>query len=551
MDPPPTGFLSHAAAPGNERLDPVLQLRLKQLASTGRGGLLKGGKKGIEKESLRVARAGCVAQTPHSRSLGSALTHPYLTTDYSEALLELRTPAFSDIADTLRFLGELHQFVYANLEGEILWGASMPCRLQGEDSIPIAQYGRSNVGTMKHVYRRGLAYRYGRVMQAIAGVHFNYSPPDAFWPVFQACERDTRPLGDFISGSYFALLRNFQRCGWLVCYLFGSSPAMDRSFAGDCASGLAELDAATCYIQHATSLRMSDIGYHNRTQASLDISCNSLEEYIAGLAHATETPYPEYERIGTVVDGEYRQLNANILQIENEYYTVIRPKRRARSGEKPTLALKRRGVQYVEVRAVDVVPFDPSGVDESELRFLEALLVACLLMDSPPISAQEKREIDHNQYIVTRTGRDPSVTLERGGTRQRLQEWAAEICDAVQPVCELLDEGEPGRPYAKALEAQREAARDAERTPSAAMLDEMRRRRESFFEFGLRVSKEHERHYKRLALPESRRRYFAQLAAESIRRQKEIEAADRASFDEYLRRYFAQTSAVADGPAAS
>ena len=156
--------------------------RLEQLLDNGHQHLLCGGLKGIEKESLRISKDGFIAQTPHPKALGSALTHPYITTDYSEALIELITPPFADIKDTLDYLRNIHQFVYDHLDNEMLLGASMPCGIDGDESIPIAEYGTSNIGRMKHVYRHGLWHRYGRTMQAIAGIHFNYSVPEALWP---------------------------------------------------------------------------------------------------------------------------------------------------------------------------------------------------------------------------------------------------------------------------------------------------------------------------------------------------------------------------------
>lgn len=513
-----------------------------RLQNASQANLLIGGLKGIEKESLRVNRDGQIAHTPHPTGLGSALTHPNITTDYSEALLELRTPPFAAIDETLEFLAQLHGFVYTQINNELLWGTSMPCALGGDSSIPIAWYGKSNVGTMKHVYRRGLAYRYGRAMQAIAGVHFNYSMAAAFWPVFQKIEGNTQPLQDFISESYFCLIRNFQRLGWLIPYLFGTSPAVCRSFLQDeRPAGFAYYDPGTYYKPYATSLRMSDIGYKNDTQASLKITYDNLAGYVSSLTRAIETSYPAYEEIGVVVDGEYRQLNTNILQIENEYYSFIRPKQIARSGEKPTLALKRRGVQYVEVRALDVDIFEPTGVSEGQLRFLEVFLVFCLLQESQPISAVEQKEFEYNQRMVADYGRDPSLTLQRRGGQQSLREWATEICNVMRPIAEIFDSGERNQPYVSALKAQLEIISDSERTPSARVLAEMWKNKESFSHFGLAMSLQHERHFKEHPLPPEQLQRFSAIAEQSLKKQQQIENADDISFEEYLRRYFAQS----------
>ena len=360
--------------------------RLDQLLANGHQHLLSGGFKGIEKESLRIGNDGFIAQTPHPKTLGSALTHPSITTDHSEALIELITPPFVDIENTLDYLRNIHQFVYDHLDNEILLGASMPCGINGDESIPIAEYGSSNIGRMKHVYRHGLWHRYGRTMQAIAGIHFNYSVPENLLLALHQQEHSPLSLEQFTDDAYFGLIRNFQRLGWLILYLFGASPSICKNFFKSRPALMAqfeEFDRGTLYHPYATSLRMSDIGYKSKNQANSTIDYNSLPGYVDSLGKAIGTPYPDYEKIGVVVNGEYLQLNSNILQIENEFYSTMRPKQIAKSCEKPTVALKRRGVLYVEMRSLDLDIFNPLGVDESKLRFIEALLLTCLLTDSP------------------------------------------------------------------------------------------------------------------------------------------------------------------------
>ena len=540
------------AATDRRRLIKTAEQRLAQLTASRADGYLAGGLTGLEKESLRVDPSGAISPRPHPRGLGSALTHPHITTDFSEALIELITPPLASPRQTLRFLRDLHVFVFAHLDaGEMLWAASMPCRVEGDESVPIARYGRSNVGMMKHVYRVGLSYRYGRVMQAIAGVHFNYSLPQGLWRPLQELDGDTSPLPRFVSGRYFALIRNFQRMGWILPWLFGTSPALCRSFLGAGPERFERFDEGTRFAPHATSLRMSDIGYKNKSQAGLAISYDGLEQYVESLARAIETPSPEFDRIGVFAGGEYRQLNRNVLQIENEYYSFVRPKRVTRSGEKPTAALRRRGVEYVEVRALDVSPFDPLGVNEAELRFLEALLILCLLTDSPPIDAAEARKIDANQELVARRGREPGLVLQRREREQPLRDWAEEIADALRGICECLDTGRGGQPYRRALDAQLDAVRHPEGLPSARLLDEMRVARESFFEFAMCKSEEHARAWRAERLAPERRDGLAATSEASHRDQARIEAGDDIGFAEYLRAYFAEeldTGIRADEP---
>ncbi|HOW74775.1 MAG TPA: glutamate--cysteine ligase [Candidatus Competibacteraceae bacterium] len=521
----------------------TLHQRLTRLFNADPHSLLKGRLLGLEREALRVAPDGYISQIPHPAALGSALTHPSITTDYSEALLEFVTPPLPGPEALLQCLDEIHRFVYPRIGDELLWSASMPCILAGEASIPIAEYGRSNLGRMKHIYRRGLAWRYGRIMQVIAGIHFNFSLSDEFWAAFQTMEGDRRTLQDFRSESYFGLIRNLQRFGWLILYLFGASPAVCKSFLDGKATTLPEFDDHTCYGLYATSLRMSNVGYTNRTEkkSGVNVCYNSLPEYIASLTQATRTSWPPYEQIGVKVAGEYRQLNANILQIENEYYTSMRPKQPPQGNEKPTIALQRRGVAYVELRSVDINPLEPLGVTVSQLRFLEAFLLFCLLAESPPFDAEERRMIDDNQMATALTGRDPALVLQRRRVPALpLRHWAEEILEQLQPVCELLDMGAEGRLYAAALAEQRAALADPERTPSARMLAKMRASGENFFRCAQQLSEQHRRFFESPPLAEERTQFFTEAAKRSWREQRELEATDDLSFDEFLNRYFAQ-----------
>jgi glutamate--cysteine ligase len=520
-------------------VDKNFERRLAGLINSGERGVLRGGRKGVEKESLRVSPDGQIAQTRHPEVLGAPLTNENITTDFSESLIELVTPPFGETWELLQYLCDIHQFVYRHLNDELLWATSMPCAIQGDASIPLAQFGSSNVGQMKTIYRHGLGVRYGRIMQAISGVHFNYSFAAKLWDALQDINQSGRPRQDFVSEQYFGVLRNYRRYGWLVLYLFGTSPAVSNSFFAGRENSLPVLDADTVYEPYGTSLRMSDIGYRNKNQSTLSVSVNSLDEYVRDLSRAIGTPYPPYEKIGVKVDGVYQQLNANILQIENEYYSFIRPKRIARTGERPTKALHRGGVEYVEVRALDVSAFDPVGVNQNKLRFLEAFLALCLLRESPPISRGEQQALDANHLLVARRGREPGLKLNREGRDFPMIDWARELLDSMQGLCEMLD-GEPTRVYVSALEQQRAKIDDVGRTPSARLLTEMRQTGETFFQLALRMSKLHKDYFLGLYPPnESRLREFAAAAAESKEAQHSIEAADKTDFDTYLAHYLA------------
>lgn len=498
-----------------------------------------GGSKGVEKESLRIDAKGYLSRKPHPVTLGSALTSPFITTDFSEALLEFVTPPYSSTWETLRSICDIHQFSYENIGDEMLWVASMPCRIPSDSDIPLARYGTSNVGQMKTIYRRGLGHRYGRQMQTIAGVHYNYSLPQDFWPAYQAQLGASGPLETFQSDQYMALIRNFRRFGWILLYLFGASPALCKSFA-DNSSRMKSIEDHTWYEPYGTSLRMSDLGYSNQNQSRINIDLNSVDNYVRDLAAAIRTPEAAYEEIGIKVDGEYRQLNANQLQIENEFYSPIRPKRVARSGERPTAALRRGGIEYVEIRSLDINVFDPCGINQNAMRFIEAFLVYCLLEQSPPFDDESLIEVKHNQAETARRGRDPDLQLQRDQTSVSLRVWAKDILANVGDVAELIDREEGDNYYAGAVRTMFELLADPEVTPSARILAELREAKCSFYEFGLKQAQNHRDYFRSITpLPAARYAELQDAVSDSLKKQSEIEESDCINLDDYLARYFA------------
>ena len=522
----------------------IPQHRLDAVADPALRPLLGRSLVGLEKETLRVAGGGSVAATAHPSALGSALTHPHITTDFSEALVELVTPALSSSGSVLAFLRDLHLFVYRHIDDERLWATSMPCVLGGGANIPLARYGSSNAARMKTVYRRGLGNRYGRIMQIIAGVHFNFSLAEDFWPLYQQIEGDTSDAVAFRSEAYMGMVRNLQRLGWLVPYLFGASPAVCRSFVQDATTDLELFDQNTYYYPYATSLRMGDIGYQNRQEEGTGMKAcyDSLDAYVRSLTWAIETPCPQYEAIGVKIDDRWEQLNDHVLQIENEYYSTVRPKQITDWMERPTLALRRRGVRYVELRSLDLNAFHPLGIDEQQMQFLTLFMLFNLLTDSPRIDGRERRAIDANHILAAHRGREPELELTSGDGSRTLKAWALQVLDAMQPLAEVMDGGADGT-YAASLSAQGDKVMDADSTPSARMLREMREQGEGFAQFARRVTEQHRDYFRSLELDPERDAWLRGLAATSVARQHCIEAADALDFETFLQTYFAQSEA--------
>ena len=493
---------------------------------------LQGMRRGVEKESLRVGADGRLSLKPHPRALGSPLAHPQITTDFSEAQLELITAPSDTPEGCLGELCGIHNFVYAGLEDELLWAASMPCLLVADEEIPIGRYGKSHIGMAKTVYRRGLGHRYGRRMQTISGIHYNFSLPQGFWRSYAAL-KGRRHDQAFITEGYFALIRNFRRHGWLLIYLFGASPAICRSFAPDGGHGLKSFDPSTLYLPHATSLRMGRLGYQSDAQGQLYISYNSLDSYAATMREALTRPYPPYEAIGVQVDGAYRQLSTTLLQIENEFYGAIRPKRRIQAGERPLTALRRRGVEYVEVRCLDINPFLPVGLDAEQMRFLDTFLLYCLLAPSPPDSAEESRSVQADQAAIVTRGRAPGLKLS-GGARDH---WGSAILQQCAAVAELLDGAYGSDLYSSALVQQHARLADPALTPSAAILAALAEERMPFFRFARGRSRSHRDWFRGHPLPAQTLAGHEARATQSLADQAHMEAQEVRSFPAFLQDY--------------
>lgn len=482
---------------------------------------LKGIRRGVEKESLRALPSGGVALTPHPVALGSALTHPHITTDFCESQVELITGVHGPVQACVDELYAIQQVTTRALGEEMLWASSMPCGLPADDLIPIGYYGTSNVGRAKSVYRMGLGYRYGRRMQTISGIHYNWSLPEVS------------------SESYFGLIRNFRRQAFLLLYLFGASPAVCSTFVAGRTHQLQSLNAHTMYLPYATSLRMGRLGYQSDAQASLAVSYNSLQGYGDSLEDALTRRYPPYEAIGVRgPDGAYRQLTTSLLQIENEFYGTIRPKRVIRSGERPLHALRERGVEYVEVRLMDLDPFEVVGISAQTMRFLDAFLLHCLLGDSPSDTPQEIAALSKNQQCVAERGREPGLLLQRGDKQVVLSDWADEILSAMQPIAQRLDVVHQCADYSAAVEAAVHALRHPETLPSARVLAAVQNEfNGSFVGFVRAQSVKIKQAMLEAPLSADVQAQFNQLAQTSWEMQLAMEAADTLPFDQYLQAY--------------
>ena len=513
-----------------------LNRRIALLAEPAHRPLLGQGLHGIERETLRVDHRGNLAATSHPAALGAPLTHPHITTDYAEALMEFVTSATPDVATALDELDAVHRFTYDNLGDELLWSQSMPCDLPPESEIEIAHFGSSHIGMLKHVYRRGLALRYGKAMQCIAGIHYNYSLSEDIWSLLKAEENAAGSARDFQSARYFALIRNFRRYSWLLMYLFGASPALASGFLRGQAHQLQVLSPDTLYLPYATSLRMSDLGYQSNAQASLSVQFDCIDDYIRSLTQAVSQPYAPYAAIGTHRDGLWVQLSTNLLQIENEYYSTIRPKRVIGIGERAISALAERGVQYVEVRCLDVDPFEPVGISLQTARFMDAFLLFCAL-DDGPASADQGAADNENFSRTVKEGRLPGLQLQHAGKAIALTDWAHQLLDQIGTTATLLDAHAGSDEHATALAAQRAKVDDVRLTPSARVLAEMAKDGNSFAAFGMRQSLAHAARLRSIPLDPRLIDEFKQSVERSILDRTTLEQTQVGHFDDFVEAY--------------
>ena len=494
------------------------------------GERLSGMRRGLEKESLRARPDGQLALTPHPLGLGSALTHPHITTDYSESQLELITGVHARVADCLGELTAIHQYTLHTLAAqgdEMLWASSMPCGLPTDETIPLGMYGSSNVGRAKSVYRMGLGLRYGRRMQTISGIHYNWSLPGVS------------------SAEYFSLIRNFRRHAFLLLVLLGASPAVCSSFVQGRDHALQVLAGRTLHMPHGTSLRMGKLGYQSDAQASLRVSYNGLDGYTDSLHDALTRPWPAYEALGVRnPGGDYLQLATTLLQIENEFYGTIRPKRTIRPGERALHAMRERGVEYVEVRLLDLDPFEPIGINAQTLHFLDVFLLHCLLADSPPDSPPEIADMADNQHLAAARGREPGLLLQRQGQAVPLATWGHELLAAMAPVAQRLDangaaaSAPAATPHADALAAMVHRLHHLDTSPSAQVLSQVQARADQSY-VGFVCERSASARQQLLALPwaAAQQAAFDAESRQSLVDQKAIEDTDSLPFELYRQEY--------------
>lgn len=481
---------------------------------------------------MRINSEGKASTAQHPEGLGHKLTHPYITTDYSENLLEFITSVKETTDDLITELQALHGYSLDKMGDELVWPNSMPSILPAESKIPIAYYGESNVGKLKTLYRKGLSHRYGSSMQTIAGLHYNFSFSDDFWRKYHQIQKSKLSLQEFKSEEYFKLIRNFKRYSWALMYLFGCSPVVHSSFLEDKEHDLKKLGEETFYTPHGISLRMGGLGYTSSAQEDMIVCFDKVQTYIQKIEEARLQSYPEYEAIGLIKNGEYLQLNSHLLQIDNEYYSTIRPKNIAKSRESALKALYFRGVEYIEVRLLDLNPLAPLGFTKEQIQFMHLFLSWCLVKDSSLLNDAEYKENAQNFQLSVLEGRNPKLNLFKEGKEVPLKDRLAEMLHDME---ELLGDVLKQEDYTKAMNAQKEKCEDITKIPSNIFLSELEKFDNNYVEFSRTKAKMFKKVF---ACSEDFKRLLDGQVKLSFEQEKKILAQDKLEFDDFLTKYF-------------
>lgn len=367
---------------------------------------------GIEWESLRAKDDGKLSLTPHPAVFGDKLTNPLITTDFSESQIEIITPTFDTIDDAFENFSLLSDMVNASLpRDEYLWFQSIPCILPYWDQIPIAQYSEEGESSQK--YREDLARRYGVKKQMISGVHFNFSFSERFLKKLYSLENDDLSFKDFKDDIYLKIARNYLRYCWLIIYLTGCSIGSHKTFSNDCIHLMdAKDDYGSYYSTRGPSFRNASCGYKNLKD--LYPSYNSVNEFVGD--------------INSFID------NGDLSEAK-ELYTQIRLK--PKNPKDLLNSLKDSGIEYIEIRTLDINPFYQCGIVNRDMKFLHLFLIYMLVKDESDYLAWQN-EAKINEERTAESGYVDSMRLLRDGCEVTLKDWAYEIINEMYDMCDEL-----------------------------------------------------------------------------------------------------------------
>ena len=456
-------------------VDLIKKLRLESLLTSGNFGL--------EKENVRVDKDGKLALTPHPKEFGDKLKNPYITIDFSESQLEMITPSFDSIEKAYTFLENIHDIVSTSLEKEYLWPQSIPPILPNEEHIPIGDFHGENGESYKK-YREHLAEKYGKKFHLLSGIHYNFSFSDEFLEKLYNEVYDGANFEDlksFKNYTYLKIARNYLRYGWFIIYLLGASSPIHETYKKECIEKMSPLQDDSYYFEHTLSFRNGVCGYKNAGE--IYVSHKSLSDYVSDIN---------------------RLVDKNILHGAKEYYSPIRLK--SKNKTKILDSLEKDGVEYLELRSIDLNPFSRIGVDISDLEFVHLFIVYLLLKEeNNEFEKTDYKRSIRNQELLATQGRDKELLLNKcENTLITARNWAEEILDEMMMHFEelgILDEK-----YRKIIKFQRDKIENEDKHYIGRLLKGIKE--EGFINFHLEKAKN--------SLEESQRKSFSLKGYEDL-----------------------------------
>lgn len=331
---------------------------------------------GLEKENLRVDREGHLALTPHPAVFGDKKKNPYITVDFSESQLEMITPSFKKVEDAYYFMENLHDIVTENLENEYLWPQSIPPIIPEEENIPVAQFDEDKAS---EEYRKNLAAKYGKYLQLLSGIHYNFSFDNDFIKEFYEKSESKESFKDFKNNLYMKVARNYMKHSWLLVYLLGASAVVHKSYCTNCIGKMQVFDKDLYYFENGISFRNGICGYRNKKE--LYVSHNSLEEYINDLK--------KYIAEGTI-------------QGAREYYSSLRLK--AKNPKDLLGSLEEDGIEYLEVRSIDLNPFARIGIELEDMQFIHLFMLHMLIKGECSFTKDDYLATKENEKMLATHG---------------------------------------------------------------------------------------------------------------------------------------------------
>ncbi|WKY46304.1 bifunctional glutamate--cysteine ligase GshA/glutathione synthetase GshB [Eubacteriaceae bacterium ES3] len=372
---------------------------------------------GLERESLRVTHEGKLSLTAHPEIFGDKLTNPYITTDFSESQVEMITPVFDSCAEACDFLEALTDIVLYEIsnQDEWLWPQSMPCAIDDEEKIPIAVY-QGISGEKAYQYRKELKEKYGGKRQLISGLHYNFSFNEEMLKFLWVKLSPDESYQSFLDRIYLKTVRNYLKYRWLVIYLTGASPAIHKSYDTEQISSMSDIGSEGYSFKNGISMRNgSTTGYKNR----IDL-------------------YPDYSTLDSYIKSVQKFIGNGEISEAKELYSQIRLK--ASDPQNPLDSLQKDGIKYLEIRTLDLNPFEKRGISKTDCEFLNLLMLFCLL-EGETLYPTWQQEAMLNEVNVAEHGLDESLELLDHQKWTSRQGWSEDILEKMMEINDYLNLG--------------------------------------------------------------------------------------------------------------